>query len=427
MSQRAVSQRAVSECEMSDRPDAMSRRSLLKRSGGVALAVAAAQVVRAPAAAAVPATDRFVQVFLRGGMDALNAVAPVADPAYAAARPGIAVPAGAFLPLDSTFGLHPALAALLPMWAAGELAFVHAVGNPLGDRSHFEAQDAVDCGVPISSSVRTGWLARHLTARGQTPAALRAVGIGETQNMSLQGQRNAVTIRALSKFKVHVGDGDRVAYERAIRQLHTGFGHPLASNGIATLSALGEVRGLNQPQYATLPTAEYPDSNFGKALRNIAQCAKGPVGFEAATVDIGGWDHHTDMGDHINGELARKLADLATALSALRTDLGPLWAETTVVVVSEFGRRVEENGDGGVDHGNGGLMMVLGGGVRGGKIYGNWRGVHTSVLDHGDLPVTTDWRNVYAEIVSSRLGNGNNLGAVFPGLKPSFLGLANAR
>ncbi|MDQ1709701.1 MAG: hypothetical protein QOG49_1086 [Frankiaceae bacterium] len=412
---------------MSARPDALSRRSLLKRSGGVALAVAAGSVVRPAAAAAAPATDRFVQVFLRGGMDGLSAVAPAGDPAYAAARPGISVPASLLTQLDSTFGLHPALAALLPMWQAGELAFVHSVGNPQGDRSHFESQDAIDCGAPVSSAVRTGWLARHLIARGQTPAALRAVGIGETQNMSLKGQRNAITLRSLANFKVGVGDHDRVAYERAIRLMHSGFTHPIAGTGIATLSALGEVRSLNQPQYATSPLAAYPDSNFGKALRNIAQCAKGPVGLEAATIDISGWDHHTDLGNHGSGQLAGKLTDLAAGLAALRTDLGQLWAETTVVVISEFGRRVEENGDGGVDHGSGGLMMVMGGGIRGGKIYGDWRGVQQSALDHGDLPVTTDWRNVYAELVSSRLGNGNALGSVFPGLKPSFLGLANPR
>ena len=413
---------------MDQRPDAMSRRALLKRSGGVALAVAAGSTLSTPAAAAAaPASDRFIQIFLRGGMDGLNAVAPAGDPAYAAARPGIAVPAAALLALDSTFGLHPALAPLLPLWQAGELAFVHAVGNPQNQRSHFESQDAIDCGVTVSSAVRTGWLARHLIARGQTGAALRAVGIGETQSLSLQGQRNAVTLRSLDNFRVAVGNQDRVAFERAIKFMHTGFSHPLAGGGIGTLSALAEVRNLQQPQYATSTSAVYPDSDFGKALRNLAQCAKGPVGLEAATVDIGGWDHHTNLGDHVNGVFARKLVDLAAGLTALRTDLGPLWADTTVVVVSEFGRRVEENGDGGVDHGHGGLMLVLGGGVRGGRVYGNWRGVQKGVLDHGDVPVTTDWRNVYAEIVASRLGNGRALGTVFPGLRPSFLGLVNAR
>lgn len=412
---------------MTERPDAMSRRSLLKRSGGVALAVAAGSVLRPAAAAAAPASDRFVQVFLRGGMDGLSAVVPAGDAAYAAARPGIAVPASALLQLDGTFGLHPALAPLLPMWQAGELAFVPAAGNPANQRSHFESQDAIDCGATVSSAVRTGWLARHLIARGQTGAALRAVGIGETQSLSLEGQRNAVTLRSLDNFRVQVGDHDRVAFERAIRLMHTGFNHPLAAGGVGTLSALAEVRNLQQPDYATSAAAAYPDSGFGRALRNLAQCAKGPVGLEAATVDIGGWDHHTNLGNHVNGELARKLDDLAAGLAALRVDLGPLWADTTVVVVSEFGRRVQENGDGGVDHGHGGLMMVLGGGVRGGRVYGNWRGVTQPVLDHGDVPVTTDWRNVYAEIVASRLGNGGALASVFPGLRPNFLGLVNPR
>ena len=413
---------------MGERPDAMSRRSLLKRSGGVAVAVAASSVIRPTMAEAAPQpSDRFLQVFLRGGMDALNAVAPAADPAYANLRPGIAVPTSAMLQLDGTFGLHPSLAPLLPMWQAGELAFVHSVGNPQGDRSHFEAQDAIDCGAPVSSAVRTGWLARHLTARGATGATLRAVGIGETQSMSLQGQRNAITLRSLENFKVSVGQNDRVKYERAIRLMHSGVSHPVASSAMSTLGALGEVRSLKQPQYATSTSAQYPSSHFGKALINVAQCAKGPVGLEAATVDIGGWDHHTGLGNNGGGELATKLDDLAKGLAALRTDLGPIWATTTVVVVSEFGRRVEENGDGGVDHGHGGLMMVMGGGINGGRIYGQWRGLSKSVLDHGDLPVTTDWRNVYAEVVSKRLGNGGALASVFPGLKPNFLGLAKSR
>jgi len=170
-----------------------------------------------------------------------------------------------------------------------------------------------------------------------------------------------------------------------------------------------------------------PDSKFGKALRNVAQCAKGSVGLEVATVDIDSWDHHTALGNHLTGQLATKLRDLAAGLAALRTDLGELWATTTVAVVSEFGRRLEENGDGGVDHGHGGLMLVLGGGIRGGQVYGRWPGLAAGDLDHGDLAVTTDWRQVYAELVAKRLGNAANLAAVFPGLTPAHLGLANPR
>lgn len=410
----------------STRPDAMSRRALLRRSGGVAVALAAGSVLpRAVAEAAEPPpSDRFIQVFLRGGMDAVNAVVPAADAAYRAARPGIAVPESALLPLDSTFGLHPSLAALKPLWDAGELAVVHAVGNPAGNRSHFEAQDAIDCGVQRSSQARTGWLARHLISRSSTGPALRAVGVGGTKPMSLVGGLNPITFSSLQSFDVDVWDGIRTRFERSLRELHAGISHPIAATAGGTLAAISEVRALVADGYVPTEGAAYPDSKFGKALKDVAQCAKGPVGLEAATVDIGNWDHHTDLGDHLTGVLATKLRDLADGLAALRTDLGPLWATTTVVVVSEFGRRLKQNGDGGVDHGHGGLMLVLGGGVRGGQIYGSWPGLAPASLDHGDLAVTTDWRQVYAELVAKRLGNAANLPAVFPGLVPAYLGLA---
>jgi uncharacterized protein (DUF1501 family) len=412
------------------RPDAISRRGLLKRSGGVAVAMAAGSVLRRGVAYAdevPPPSDRFIQVFLRGGMDALNAVVPAGDAAYRAARPGIAVPESALVPLDATFGLHPSLAALKPVWDAGELAVVHAVGNPAGNRSHFEAQDALDCGVQHSSQARSGWLTRHLLSRAPTGPALRAVGIVGTKPMSLSGNLNPITFHALDSFDVDVWDGIRTRYERALREMHSGITHPIAATASETLSAVTEVRGLVAAGYAPAPGAAYPDSKFGKALRNVAQCAKGSVGLEVATVDIDSWDHHTALGNHLTGQLATKLRDLAAGLAALRTDLGELWATTTVAVVSEFGRRLEENGDGGVDHGHGGLMLVLGGGIRGGQVYGRWPGLAAGDLDHGDLAVTTDWRQVYAELVAKRLGNAANLAAVFPGLTPAHLGLANPR
>jgi uncharacterized protein (DUF1501 family) len=411
------------------RPDALTRRGLLKRSGGVALAMAAGSVLdpRWSYADAPPASDLFVQVFLRGGMDAVSAVVPAGDSAYRAARPGIAVPESALLPLDGTFGLHPSLAALLPAWDARELAVVHAVGNPAGDRSHFEAQDALECGVLQSSQARSGWLDRHLMSRSATGSALRAVGVGGTKPMSLVGKLNPITFSSLDGFDIDVWDGIRTPFERSLRDLHSNLTHPIAATATGTLGAVSQVRDLVAAGYTPAPAALYPDSDFGKALRDVAQCAKGAVGLEVATVDIDGWDHHTALGNHTTGELATKLRDLAEGLAALRTDLGALWATTTVAVVSEFGRRLEENGDGGVDHGHGGLMLVLGGGTRGGQLYGTWPGLAPDALDHGDLAVTTDWRNVYAELVANRLGNGANLATVFPGLVPSYLGLVNPR
>ena len=410
---------------MSERPDAVSRRSLLK-GAGVLVAMAGTQVaVATPAAAATtpPSRDTLLYVFLRGGLDGLNTVVPAGDPLYRAARPSVAVPASALLPLDLTFGMHPALAPLKPLWDAKQLAFVHAVGNPEGGRSHFEAQDAIDCGVSRPSAARTGWIARHLASSASAGSPLRALGVDSNKPLSLHGPIDPVSTRELDNFGLDVGPATLAHYEPTMRALYSGFSHPLAATAASTLAATAKVRSLGTSTYVPAAGAAYPDTDLGAAVRQVAMGMKLGGGIEAATIDVDGYDLHTDLGAAGAGKLAVLLDDLARSLMALRTDLGPLWSKLTVVVVSEFGRRLDENGDGGTDHGHGGLMTLLGGNVNGGKVYTRWPGLADSQLVHGDLAVTTDFRDVLAEVVSLRLGNGANLSSIFPGHVAKPLGV----
>lgn len=408
------------------RPDAMDRRTLLRRAGGVALGVAALRALPAGAATAPP-TDTLVFVFLRGGLDALNTVVPAAEPRYYTERPTIAVPKASLLALDSSFGMHPSMRPLLPAWLAGDLAFVHATGNYGGDRSHFVAQDVIDCGVAKPSTARTGWIARHIASRPSNGAPLRSMGIGWTTPLSLTGGGNPVSMKNLEDFGLSVGDAQVAAYEARLRELYGGVSHPLAATAGATVAATSQARRIRALGYQPAATASYPATDFGSALKTVAECLKAGVGVEAATIDYDGYDLHTGLGAAGTGQLAKLLTDLASGLAAFRTDLGARMNSVTVVVVSEFGRRLRENGDGGVDHGAGGLLMLLGGGVRGRKVYTRWPGLDPADLDDGDLRVTADWRSVLAEVVARRLGNGANLAKVFPGFTPHFLGVVDPK
>jgi uncharacterized protein (DUF1501 family) len=333
------------------------------------------------------------------------------------------VPSAALLPLDTTFGMHPALKPLQPLWNARELAFVHAVGNPDGGRSHFEAQDAVDCGVARPGSVRTGWIARHLASSPSGGSPLRGLGLDSTKPLSLHGALDPVVTHELDGFSIDVAATTLAHYEPTLRSLYSGFSHPLVATAASTLAATAKVRALNPGGYVPAAGVAYPDTDLGTAVRQVAIAMKLGGGVEAATIDVNGYDLHTGAGANGGGALAELLDDLARSLAALRADLGPLWGKITVVVVSEFGRRLRENGDGGTDHGNGGLMALLGGGVNGGKVFTRWPGLGAAQLDDGDLAVTTDFRDVLAEVVSHRLANGANLPSVFPGHTPRFLGV----
>lgn len=399
----------------------LARRSFLLSLAASTAALPLVAPVLVRAAPKGGSTKTLVVLFQRGAVDGLSMVPPIADAAYYAARPTIAIPKKSAKPLDATFGLHPALASLEPFWSKGSLAIVHAVGSPDGTRSHFDAQDAVETGTPGVKTTDDGWLARLLDA-GPEPdgKALRAVALSPTLPRILRGDADAVAFASFADFKVagkNAGAGTFEAmYEGALDEALRGAGH----DAFEAMDAL-EKKGVAKLEPKN--GAKYPESPLGKRLRQIAQLIRGDVGVEVAFTDQGGWDTHANQGGP-NGALAKRLEDLGSSIAAFATDLGDGMKDVCLVTVTEFGRTVKENGTGGTDHGHGSVMMVLGGGVKGGKkVLGTWKGLAPDVLHEGrDLPVTTDHRSVFAEVVGKHLG-AKDLSTVFPGFTPTKVGL----
>lgn len=402
----------------------LSRRRLLTGAAAVAgagfLELAGASV--AFAAPGRPRGDLLVVVSLRGGADGLTLVPPVADPAYAAARPGIAVTAQQAIPLDRTFGLHPALEPLLPYWRTRTLAVVQAVGSSDGSRSHFEATASLERGTAGAGGANTGWLDRHLTSRGLRDGDFPALAVGSRAPYMLYGPAPEVAAPSVASIGVRAPEQDRRTLERALTELHSGVAGPVAESARVTLDVLSRVAPAQASKYVPRAGVRYPSGGLGHALQQVAQLARAGVGLEVACVDAGGWDTHAGMGGAAGGRMAGLVGNLGLALAAFARDLGPLLTTTTIVTVSEFGRRVAENGSGGLDHGRGNAMLLLGGGVRGGRVHGRWPGLRPQDLDDGDLRVTTDYRDVLAEVVARRLGNGR-VQDVFPGHRPRALGV----
>ncbi len=370
--------------------------------------------------------DLLVVVSLRGGADGLSLVPPLADPDYLKARPGIGVRPDQALRLDRSFGLHPGLKPLLPFWTDRRLALVHAVGDADGTRSHFEATDAMERGVNLTTSTGTGWVDRHLVARGLQVGDFPSLAVGSRPPGSLQGSAPALSLYNVKDLRVRVNDNQRVPTEMALKQMYAGVAGPHADAARGTLEALRLLAPIREHPLPPRAGASYPNDGLGFGLSQIAQIARADVGLEVATVDAGGWDTHEGMGAASGGYMADLVGRLGNALAAFATDLGPLLATTTIVTMSEFGRRVTQNGSGGVDHGHGSAMLVLGGGINGGAVYGRWPGLGAGQLEDGDLRVTTDYRDVLGELVQRRLGGGS-LDTVFPDHRPRALGLARQR
>ena len=377
--------------------------------------------------------DVLVCIFQRGGADGLSMVVPHDDKNYYAARPELAIPRPTGTPgngrtaidLNGFFGLHPSLGALKEIWDARQLAVVHACGSPDPTHSHFDAMDYMERGTPGRKSSSTGWLGRHLAlTRTAEDSTLRAVGFGALLQTSLRGSA-AVSLQSLDSFRLHSWDSELPRVKRAHGQLYRGTGL-LAGAGRQTLASLElmqkVVRSNGGPPYRPSGGAVYPDSPYGRSLMQIAQLIKADVGVQVACADIGDWDTHADQGG-VQGELASNLKEFGDGVRALYTDLSAYLGRVTIVTMSEFGRRVAENGSG-TDHGHGNAMFVLGGNVLGGRVYGSWPGLARDQLyGPGDLQVTTDFRDVIGEIVAKRLRNPA-VGEVFPGYtNPRYRGL----
>jgi uncharacterized protein (DUF1501 family) len=363
-----------------------------------------------------------VVVFQRGAVDGLSMIPPVADKHYYELRPTIAIPApgaaGGAIKLDGTFGLHPALAGLQPHFASGALAVVHAVGSPDGTRSHFDAQDYVEIGTPGVKHTEDGFLNRLLrTAPEKEATSLRALAFAPSLPRMLSGKAPAVSFSSLDQFKVQ-GGGAPAAVSGDFEQMYASA-VDRALRGTAS-DAFDASRALREIKPASFPPAHgatYPTSPLGKRMRQIAQVIQADVGVEVVVTDCGGWDTHANQGSS-TGQLAKHLEDLGGSLGAFATDLSDRLADVCVVTVTEFGRTVKENGTAGTDHGHGSVMMVLGGKVRGKKVYARWKGLAPEALYEGrDLPVTTDHRDVFSEVLRAHLG-AKDLAHVFPGFTP---------
>ena len=398
-----------------------TRRRVLAGAGAVGVAGLASQVATTRVAFGAPSTTNrtLVVVFLRGGMDGLSVIVPRGDRNYLNARRTIAVQPGALLAGDDRFGLHPGLAPLAPFWEAGTMAAVHAVASPDASRSHFQAQDCLERGA-ASTAVHTGFLDRVLEQLGPG-TTFRAVAEGAALPRSLVGGQSKLVLQGIREFDLNAGGGMREKTLTALKALYTGVGdHPLGSQAEETLKSISTARKIAQSEYQT--TAQWPGGGFADQLKDVARLIKAKVGLRVAAVDIGGWDMHTNIGGPDGGDMRNRLNELAGALGAFATDLGPALNDTSIVTMSEFGRRVEANGNSGTDHGHGGVMLLLGGGLNGGKVHGKWPGLAAGALDQGDLAGANDYRDVVSELLGARMGVKDPK-KIFPGYEPRKLGV----
>lgn len=379
--------------------------------------------------------DVLVVIFLRGGMDGLSAVVPYGDGRhYYDARPTLAIPepgaAGGALDLDGYFGFHPSMAPLTSIYQSGQLAVVHATGLTNATRSHFDAMQYMEYGTPDNKSTGTGWVGRHLeTTAGANDSPFRAIGMGAIVQDSLRGTISPLSLRSIADFHLRGREGELRHAQDALARLYRVEAPPddLGAQARMVFSTVDMLQQISAQGYTPANGAVYPedDEGFGLGLRQVAQLIKADVGLEVACLDLGGWDTHENEGTR-DGYFEAHLDVLARGLGAFHTDLQDAMAGVTLVTMSEFGRRVAENASAGTDHGHGNFMLVMGGGAQGGQVYADWPTLAPEALNDGDLAITTDYRDVLAEILSLRLNN-QAVDRVFPGLNPIAPGIVRAR
>ena len=378
-----------------------SRRTILKATGaGIASLALPFPVSQAFAGETKKPT--LVILYLRGGMDALNVVVPYKDQHYYDLRPTLAIPAEgekSIIKLDSKFGIHPSLGALKPFWDAGKLAPIINVGSPHATRSHFDAQDFMEYAAPGLRTVRDGWLNRYLAGtRTDDAATLRALAMQGLLPRSLRGQYNVLA----------VPEANVLNDEKMLQMFGELYGeHPgkmdrpedgVVKAGRYTAETLKRFKKIIATSGGRID-AKYPKSRLAAKLRAIAQVIRSGEGLEVAAIDINGWDTHANQGK-FDGAMPRLLQDVGDSVAAFMTHLGSHLDNTLIVTMTEFGRTCRENGNYGTDHGHGGCMFLMGGGVRGGKVHGKWAGLGEREMYQGrDLKVTTDFRDVFGEIL----------------------------
>jgi uncharacterized protein (DUF1501 family) len=410
----------------------MNRRYFIK-SGSIALAsfgvmASAPSFLKRALAESVSTTGRrktLIAIFQRGAVDGLNVVVPFGEHSYYDLRPNIAIPkpdggAEAAINLDGFFGLHPGLASFKSLWDSKRLAIVHACGSPDNTRSHFDAQDYMESATPGVKSTQDGWLNRYLQSKADPQKSLfRAVSMTPNMPRAMQGKAEALAISNLADFSIRAGQSS-AAVQGGFEAMYDDqlVNDALRGTGKETFAAINYLKQVNPAQYKAENGANYPRTPFGNSLLQIAQLIKAGVGLEVAFTDIGGWDTHVNEGNQ-QGQLSNLLRQFSQAIAALYADLGSHMDDVVILTMSEFGRTVKENGNRGTDHGHANAMFIVGNGVRGGKVYGDWPGLKNDQLYEGrDLALTTDFRNVFGEIAEQHLG-ATNLKTVFPGYEMS--------
>jgi uncharacterized protein (DUF1501 family) len=403
------------------------------RSSGLALVASGVMpnvFLRMASAGTTQGRKVLVTLFQRGAVDGLNVVVPYGESAYYAARPTIAIPrpgaagnVAAAIDLDGFFGLHPAMSSLAPFFRDRSAAFVQAVGSPDTSRSHFDAQDFMESGTPGVKSTEDGFLSRAITEKGVGKDAaklspLRAVALSSALPRILAGKAGAVAMTSLGQFGIRGGNEGGEVMSQSFESMYAeSVAGALGGTAKSSFEAARILKSADPQKLQPENGAIYPATPLGDSLKQIAQLIKSNVGLEVAFADVGGWDTHAGE----EGQLANNLRKFADAIAAFTRDLGSRMGDVVLVTTSEFGRTVHENGNRGTDHGHANQILVLGGGVRGGKVYGRWPGLGAAQLfENRDLALTTDFRDIFGELLTRHLGVAS-LKSVFPGYeaKPS--------
>jgi uncharacterized protein (DUF1501 family) len=427
------------DCACTEYNELTSRREFLGRagSGGGAAMLAWAYPEWLPkvsfADSYVADRDIIVSVFLRGGADGLSLCAPFGDPLYYSGRPTIAVPrpdsssANRGIALDGFFAFPRAMRFLEPAYRAGNLLVVHGAGLTYNTRSHFDAQHYMEVGKANDVSVNTGWLGRHLATSSpiRNAATLRAIGLSDGLVDTLKGAPKALPIRDPGNYGIAGSTSTRDARTAWLQADYTDSAEPAKSAALDAIGTIAMLRSLNIAAYVPANGAVYPNTGLARGLRSSAALIKADIGIEAVHLDIGGWDTHTNQ-DPLGGSMNQTMTELSGAIGAFWQDVmaSGFAQNVTLVVLSEFGRNVRENGSRGTDHGRGTAMFALGRNINGGRVLtNNWLPLaQGNLADRQDLRVTIDYRDVLAEIVQNRLGNPN-VGAIFPGYTPVVRGV----
>jgi uncharacterized protein (DUF1501 family) len=387
--------------------------------GGGLLVTDASGLQYATAAVGDTSADVIVSISMRGGMDGIMAVQPLGESRLRQLRPNISLNDSQTLALDNHFGLHPNLKFFKQLFDAGQLSIVHAVGTPVGTRSHFDDQKSLELAAYNNPAMTQGWQNRFLQATGTTDVFAGFAPQNQTP-IAMMGNQSTAVFSSLDDVVLDdISDIKRADYVNILKKMHSKSSHAWQKSGLASLTASERLRTVSRDSSVT-----YPTTNFGRRLQVLAQLLKSGINIKTANVDFdGNVDVHSDAGI-ITGQMADNFATLNTAIAAFKQDLGDIWNRTTLVTLTEFGRRLEENASQGIDHGWASAMFVMGGGVKGGKVVANWPGLAQSQLRDGDLQVTLDYRHVLSEILRYRGGiSTSDLANILPGFKSQDLGL----